>query len=120
MIIIDNDGKVREEKFDGTFECICKAGRFDGTYDSVPLRHNVAMLFGPARLFPNWKATYLRLNKMMLNPQDYDWRVERIGFSPMTFGDVVLLGLDDSGNIAEDLDDAQREIYLEQLGESVE
>ena len=118
MIVIDVDGKVREEKFDGTFECICKAGNFD-SYDGVPLRHNVVMLVGPSRLFPNWKATHLRLDKMMENPQDYDWKVERIGFSPMTFGDVVLLGQDDSGEIAVDIDDAQREIYLELLGEDV-
>lgn len=125
MIIIDIDGKVREEKYDGSLDCIYKAGNFD-TFDVVRLRNGVAMFVddngllkpdAPSRV--NWKATYLRLNQWMENPQDISWRMARLSLPPDIVGDVVLLGVDGNGETV-DLDDAQREIYLELLGESVE
>ena len=126
MIVIDIDGKVREEKYDGTIECIYKAGNFD-LFDVVRLRHNVTMFVDDNGLLKpdalrriNWKATYLRLNQWMENPQDISWRAARLSLPPFIVGDVVLLGVDDDTGDTLDLDDAQREIYLELLGESVE
>lgn len=126
MIVIDIDGKVREEKYDGTIECIYKAGNFD-LFDVVRLRHNVIMFVDDNGLLKpdafhriNWKATYLRLNQWMENPQDISWRAARLSLPPCIVGDVVLLGADDDTGDTLDLDDAQREIYLELLGESVE
>jgi hypothetical protein len=125
MIIIDIDGKVREEKYDGTIECIYKAGRFD-TFDIVRLRHNVTMFVDDNGLLKpdafrhiNWKATYLRLNQWMENPQDISWQAARVSLPPCIVGDVVLLGADDDTGDTLELDDAQRELYLELLGEDV-
>ena len=126
MIIIDMDGKVREEKYDGTIECIYKAGNFS-LFDIVRLRNNVTMFVDDNGLLQpdafhriNWKATYLRLNQWMENPQDISWQAARVSLPPCIVGDVVLLGVDDDTGDTLDLDDAQREMYLELLGESVE
>ena len=126
MIIISIDGKVREEKYDGTTNCIYKAGGFN-TFDIIPLRNNVMMfvddnglLTDDAFLRVNWKATYLRLNQWMENPRNIDWKMARISLPPTIVGDVVLLGTNEDNGETLDLDDAQREIYLELLGESVE
>lgn len=37
MIVIDMNGKVREEKYDGSLDCIYKAGNFS-LFDIVRLR----------------------------------------------------------------------------------
>ena len=120
------NGKVREEKYDGTIECIYKAGNFS-LFDIVRLRNNVTMFVDDNGLLApdafhriNWKATYLRLNQWMENPQDISWQAARVSLPPCIVGDVVLLGVDDDTGDTLDLDDAQREMYLELLGESVE
>lgn len=126
MIVIDIDGKVREGKYDGTIECIYKAGNFS-IFDIVSLRNNVAMFVDDNGLLKpdafhriNWKATYLRLNQWMENPQDISWQAARVSIPPCIVGDVVLLGTDDDTGDTLELDDAQRKMYLELLGESVE
>ena len=125
MIVIDINGKVREEKYDGSLECIYKAGNFD-TFDIVGLRNNVTMFVDDeGLLYPdafhriNWKATYLRLNQWMENPQDINWEWARTSLPPFIVGDVVLLGVNEDTGDTLELDDAQREIYLELLGEDV-
>ena len=125
MIIIDINGKVREEKYDGSIDCIYKAGNFD-TFDIVRLRNNVTMfvddngLLKPdAQSHINWKATYLRLNQWMENPQDISWEWARTSLPPCIVGDVVLLGVNGDTGETLDLYDAQREMYLELLGEDV-
>lgn len=126
MIVIDMNGKVREEKYDGSLDCIYKAGNFS-LFDIVRLRNNVMMFVDDNGLLApdafhriNWKATYLRLNQWMENPQEISWQAARVSLPPCIVGDVVLLGADDDTGDTLDLDDAQREIYLELLGESVE
>ena len=126
MIVIDMNGKVREEKYDGSLDCIYKAGKFS-LFDIVRLRNNVAMFFDDNGLLKpdafrriNWKATYLRLNQWMENPKDISWQAARVSLPPCIAGDVVLLGVNDDTGDTLDLDDAQREMYLELLGESVE
>lgn len=125
MIIININGKVREEKYDGSFACIYKAGNFD-TLDIVRLRNNVAMFVDDNGLLKpdaqsriNWKATYLRLNQWMENPKEISWQAARVSFPPCIVGDVVLLGVNYNTGDTLDLDDAQREMYLELLGEDV-
>ena len=125
MIIIDINGNVREEKYDGSFACIYKAGNFS-MFDIVMLRNNVVMFVDDnGLLYPdafhrvNWKATYLRLNQWMENPQDISWEWARTSLPPCIAGDVVLLGVNDDTGETLDLDDAQREMYLELLGEDV-
>ena len=125
MIVIDINGKVREEKYDGSFACIYKAGKFD-TFDIVRLRNNVTMFVDDNGLLSpdafhhiNWKATYLRLNQWMENPQEINWEWVRTSIPPFIVGDVVLLGVNNDTGDTLDLDDAQREIYLELLGEDV-
>ena len=125
MIIIDMNGKVREDKYDGSIDCIYKAGNFS-CFDIVRLRNNVTMFVDDKGLLApdafnriNWKATYLRLNQWMENPKDISWEWVRTLLPPFIVGDVVLLGVNyDTGDTL-DLDDAQREIYLELLGEDV-
>ena len=125
MIVIDMNGKVREEKYDGSLDCIYKAGKFS-LFDIVRLRNNVAMFVDDNGLLRpdafhriNWKATYLRLNQWMENPQDISWEWARTSLPPCIVGDVVLLGVNDDTGDTLDLDDAQREMYLELLGEDV-
>lgn len=125
MIIIDINGKVREEKYDGSLDCIYKAGNFD-TFDIVRLRNNVTMFVDDNGLLKpdaqnniNWKATYLRLNQWMENPQEISWQAARVALPPCIVGDVVLLGVNDDTGDKLDLDDAQRKMYLELLGEDV-
>ena len=127
MIVIDMNGKVREEKYDGSLDCIYiyKAGKFS-LFDIVRLRNNVVMFVDDNGLLApdafnhiNWKATYLRLNQWMENPKDISWEWARTSLPPCIVGDVVLLGVNDDTGDALDLDDAQREMYLELLGESV-
>lgn len=125
MIIIDINGKVREEKYDGSLDCIYKAGNFD-TFDIVRLRNNVTMFVDDNGLIKpdafnniNWKATYLRLNQWMENPHDISWQAARVALPPCIVGDVVLLGVNDDTGDTLDLDDAQRKMYLELLGEDV-
>ena len=125
MIIIDINGKVREEKYDGSLDCIYKAGKFS-MFDIVRLRNNVDMFVDDNGLLKpdashriNWKATYLRLNQWMENPQEISWEAARVSLPPCIVGDVVLLGVNDSTGDTLDIDDAQREMYLELLGESV-
>lgn len=122
MIVIDMDGRIREERYDGSPECVCKAGKFD-IFDVVRLRDSVVMLVDDNGLLVpdassrvNWKATYLRLNQWMDNPQDIDWRMARLSLHPDIVGDVVLLGIDDGGELT-GLDDGQRKFCLEMLGE---
>ena len=124
MIVIDMDGNVREEKYDGTIECIYRAGKYS-VFDIVRLRNNVTMFVDDNGLLRadafhrvNWKATYLRLNQWMENPKDISWEWARTSLPPMIVGDVVLLGVDANGETL-DLNDAQREQYLELLGEDV-
>ena len=125
MIIIDINGKVREEKYDGSLDCIYKAGNFD-TFGIVRLRNNVTMFVDDNGLLKpdafhriNWKATYLRLNQWMENPQDISWEWARTSLPPCIVGDVVLLGVNDDTRATLDLEDAQRKMYLELLGEDV-
>lgn len=125
MIVIDKNGKVREEKYDGSIDCIYKAGNFS-LFDIVRLRNNVAMFVDDCGLMKpdpfhqvNWKATYLRLNQWMENPQDISWEMARVSLPPCIVGDVVLLGLDNNTGDTLELDDTQREMYLELLGEDV-
>ena len=125
MIIIDINGKVREEKYDGSLDCIYKAGNFD-RFDIVRLRNNVIMFVDDNGLLKpdaqsriNWKATYLRLNQWMENPQDISWEWARTSLPPCIVGDVVLLSVNDDTGDTLDLDDAKREMYLELLGEDV-
>ena len=124
MIVIDMDGNVREEKYDGTIECIYRAGKYS-VFDIVRLRNNVTMFVDDNGLLRadafhrvNWKATYLRLNQWMENPKDISWEWARTSLPPVIVGDVVLLGVDANGETL-DLNDAQREQYLELLGEDV-
>ena len=125
MIIIDINGKVREEKYNGSIDCIYKAGNFD-TFDIVRLRNNVTMFVDDNGLLKpdpfhriNWKATYLRMNQWMENPQDISWECAWTSLLPYIVGDVVLLGVNDDTGETLDLDDAQRKMYLELLGEDV-
>lgn len=125
MIIIDINGKVREEKYDGSLDCIYKAGNFD-TFDIVRLRNNVTMFVDDNGLLKpdaqsriNWKATYIRLNQWMENPQDISWEWARTSLPPCIVGDVVLLGVNGDTGETLDLYDAQREMYLKLLGEDV-
>ena len=125
MIIIDINGKVREEKYDGSIDRIYKAGNFS-LFDIVRLRHNVAMLASDNGLLAqdafhriNWKATYIRLNQCMENPQDISWQAARVSLPPCIVGDAFLLGVDDDTGDTLDLNDALRKMYLELLGEDV-
>lgn len=125
MIIIDINGKVREEKYGGSIDCIYKAGNFS-LFDIVMLRNNVTMFVDDNGLLSpdafhriNWKATYLRLNQWMENPQDINWEWARTSLPPCIAGDVVLLGVNDDTGETLDLDDAQRKMYLKLLGEDV-
>ena len=125
MIIIDMNGKVREENYDGSIDCIYRAGNFD-TFDVVRLRNNVTMfvddngLLAPdAQSRINWKATYLRLNQWMENPQDISWEWARTSLPPCIVGDVVLLGANDDTGDTLDLNDVQKKMYLELLGQDV-
>lgn len=126
MIVIDIDGKVREEKYDGTIGCIYEAGGYD-VFDIVRLRNGVAMFVDDNGLLAadafsriNWKATYLRMNAWMENPQEINWTMARTKLPPVIAGNVVLLGADFTTGETIDLDSAQRKQYLELLGESVE
>lgn len=125
MIVIDINGKVREEKYDGSIDCIHKAGNFS-CFDIVRLRNSVSMFVDDEGLLANdafhrinWKATYLRLNQWMENPQEISWELARTSIPPFIVGDVVLLGVNEDTGDTLDLDDAQREMYLELLGEDV-
>ena len=125
MIVIDINGKVREEKYDDSLDCIYKAGNFS-LFDIVRLRNNVSMFVDDNGLLKpdaqsriNWKATYLRLNQWMENPQDISWELARTSLPPCIVGDVVLLGVNEDTGETLDLDDAQMKMYLELLGEDV-
>lgn len=126
MIVIDIDGKVREEKYDGTIGCIYEAGGFD-VFDIVRLRNGVTMFVDDNGLLAadafsriNWKATYLRLNAWMENPNEINWTMARTNLPPVIVGNVVLLDADFMTGETLDLGDEQRKMYLGLLGESVE
>lgn len=124
MIVIDIDGKVTERKYKGDIQEIYDAIGAD-CFDVVRLRNVTMFVDDNGLLAPdafhriNWKATYLRLNQWMENPQDISWQAARVSLPPCIVGDVVLLGVNDDTGDTLDLDDAQREMYLELLGEDV-
>lgn len=124
MICIDIDGKVTERKYNGDIQEIYDAIGAD-LFDIVRLRGNALMfvddegfLKEDADFRVNWKATYLRMNQWMENPQDINWKVARESLPPAIVGNVCILESNDDGTEG-DLDDATRELVLEQLGESV-
>lgn len=125
MIVIDINGKVTERKYNGGISEIYDAIGAD-CFDIVRLRNGTVMFVDDNGLLKdgameriNWKATYLRLNQWMENPQDISWEVARRSLPPIIVGDVAILEAHDDGSES-DLDDTSRELILELLGESVE
>lgn len=125
MIVIDIDGKVTERKYKGDIQEIYDAIGAD-CFDVVRLRNGTVMFVDDNGLLKdgameriNWKATYLRLNQWMENPQDISWELARRSLPPIIVGNVAILEAHDDGSES-DLDDASRELILELLGESVE
>lgn len=124
MICIDIDGKVTERKYNGDIQEIYDAIGAD-LFDIVRLRGNALMFVDDEGLMKegaeervNWKATYLRLNQWMENPQEISWEAARVSLLPIIVGNVCILEGCDNGETV-DLGDATRELVLEQLGESV-
>lgn len=124
MICIDIDGKVTERKYNGNLQEIYDA--IGATlFDIVMLRGNALMFVDDEGLMKegaveriNWKATYLRMNQWMENPQEIDWNVARTMLPPTIVGNVCILeGRDDGETV--DIGDAARELVLETIGESV-
>lgn len=125
MIVIDINGKVTERKYKGGISEIYDAIGAD-CFDIVRLRNGTVMFVDDKGLLKegamervNWKATYLRLNQWMENPQDISWEMARRSLPPIIVGDVAILQTHDDGRES-DLDDASRELILKLLGESVE
>ena len=123
MIVIDIDGKVTERKYGGNIQEIYDAIGAD-LFDIVRLRGNALMFVDNEGLMKdgaeesvNWKATYLRINQWMENPQEISWEAARTTLPPTIIWNVCILE-EYNGEIV-DLDDATRELVLEQLGESV-
>ena len=124
MIVIDIDGKVMERKYGGNIQEIYDAIGAD-CFDVVRLRNGTVMFVDDNGLLKdgamervNWKATYLRLNQWMENPQEISWEMARSSLPPIIVGNVAILEEHDDGSEG-DLDDASRELILETLGESV-
>lgn len=124
MICIDIDGKVTERKYNGYIQEIYDAIGAD-YFDIVRLRGNALMFVDDEGLMKegaeeriNWKATYLRMNQWMENPQEINWNVARTKLPPTIVGNVCILESHDDGSEG-DIGDATRELVLEQLGESV-
>lgn len=124
MICIDIDGKVTERKYNCDLQEIYNAIGAD-LFDIVRLCGNALMFVDDEGLMKegaeervNWKATYLRLNQWMENPQEISWEAARVSLPPTIVGNVCILEAHDDGTEG-DLDDATRELVLEQLGESV-
>lgn len=124
MIVIDIDGKVTERKYNGDIQEIYDAIGAD-CFDVVRLRNGLAMFVDDEGLLKdgakervNWKATYLRLNQWMENPQFISWEMARRSLPPVIVGDVAILEAHDDWSEG-DLCDASRKLILELLGESV-
>lgn len=124
MIVIDIDGKVTERKYKGDIQEIYDAIGAD-CFDVVRLRNGTVMFVDDNGLLKddamervNWKATYLRLDQWMENPQEISWELARRSLPPIIVGNVAILEAHDDGSEG-DLDDASRELILELLGESV-
>lgn len=123
MIKVDIDGKVTEEKYSGDIKQITDAIGCE-FFDIVRLTDGISMFVDDEGLLKpnpsdniNWKAVYLRLMSWMRNPLAIDWKVARLSLPPYIVGNVVILGADGPDTI--DLNDAQRELVLEWLGNSV-
>lgn len=125
MIVIDINGKVTERKYNGGISEIYDAIDAD-CFDIVRLRNGTIMFVDDNGLLKdgamervNWKATYLRLNQWMENPQDISWEMARRSLPPIIVGNVAILEAHDDGSES-DLGNASRKLILELLGESVE
>lgn len=123
MIKVDIDGKVTEAKYNGDIKQITDAIGCE-FFDIVRLTDDISMFVDDEGLLKpnpsdniNWKAVYLRLMSWMRNPLAIDWKVARLNLPPYIVGNVVILGADGPDTI--DLNDAQRELVLEWLGNSV-
>ena len=115
---------MTERKYNGDIKEIYDAIGAD-LFDIVRLRGNALMFVDDEGLMKegaeervNWKATYLRMNQWMENPQEISWEAARLSLPPTIVGNVCILEGCDNGETV-DLDDATRELVLEQLGESV-
>lgn len=123
MIVIDIDGEVTEAKYSGDTKQITDAigCRF---FDIVQLTDDISMFVDDEGLlkdnpvmYANWKAVYLRLMSWMRDPKRIHWGVARLHLPPYIIGNVVILGANGPDTV--DLNDAQRELVLEWLGEDV-
>lgn len=125
MIVITADGKVSEREYHGDIKEIYDATNCE-TFDIVRLSQNLVMFVDDEGLFRNldagrprwnWKATYLRLIQWMENPQDINWTMARQSLPPLIAGEVCILSARNQDGDTLDLDEAERGMVLEWLGE---